>query len=107
VLAFFGLCYARGLLGASKFDAKVGKFSTICLKNTGYCRSQKLFFKNTTTVSEVSKKIKEEGGMVYLLTIRARSLTISDVVESRLLWACLLRHNEPGSLQSASCKHPF
>ena len=62
MLAFFGLCYARGLLGASKFDAKVGKFSTICLKNTGYCRSQKLFFKNTTTVSEVSKKIKEEGG---------------------------------------------
>jgi hypothetical protein len=54
------------------------------------------------------QKIKEEGGgMVYLLTIRARSLTISDVVESRLLWACLLRHNEPGSLQSASCTHPF
>jgi hypothetical protein len=67
----------------------------------------KTIFQKKTTVSEVSKKIKEEGGMVYLLTIRARSLTISDVVESRLLWACLLRHNEPGSLQSASCTHPF
>jgi len=62
VLAFFGLCYARGLLGASKFDAKVGKFSTICLKNTGYCRSQKLFFKKKRLFLKSAKKLRKRGG---------------------------------------------